>query len=63
MGIAESLVINLEEVFQLVAAEVTLNILLFVDNTTAERLLVGLALENLLLYRTSLNNSYITQQF
>lgn len=49
VGVGERGLVEAEEVAQVVGGEVALDVFLLVDHTAAESLLVGLALENLLL--------------
>lgn len=54
MGVTLCILVEFEEFFQISKTEMALNIFFVVNNTAAQGFLVGLPLEYLLLYCTSL---------
>lgn len=60
MSVADGVLVQFKEISQLAETEVALHILLVVDDARAECLLVRLPLEDLLLYRSRLQDQHTT---
>lgn len=58
VGVADGGLVEREEVAQLAQGEVSLHVLLLIHHTAAQRLLVGLPLQDLLLDGTRLPGTY-----